>query len=187
MALKLTLAKRAAQIGPSINTRTEKHGEEDVPGLDIPLSGIMLTREELCVVLQDEAAFDSLFTTSRGSQHEPRFQNIKALQMDSKLEDAKVTLVLDDDAPLIFKPAKISKITLEPQIGGLTAMSCTVQGNPSDHLDVIGMLNSKCRVTILNAKMGEKPEGEPELPMEHKDQAERKPKGKNRTRADLDG
>ena len=32
MSLKLTLSKRPAQIGPSINTRTDKHGEEDVTG-----------------------------------------------------------------------------------------------------------------------------------------------------------
>ena len=34
----LSLNKRPARIGPSINTPTEKHGEEDVPACDIPIS-----------------------------------------------------------------------------------------------------------------------------------------------------
>jgi hypothetical protein len=40
----MNLTKRPAQIGPSINTRTEKHGEENVPGVDIQVSGLMLDK-----------------------------------------------------------------------------------------------------------------------------------------------
>ena len=38
----LSLTKRPAKIGPSINTRTQRHGDDDVPATDIPLSGILV-------------------------------------------------------------------------------------------------------------------------------------------------
>jgi hypothetical protein len=34
--LKFSISKRAAQIGGSINTRTERHGEDKSPGLGHP-------------------------------------------------------------------------------------------------------------------------------------------------------
>lgn len=197
MSLKLTLTKRAGQIGPSINTRTEKHGEEDVPGIDIPVGGIFLDEAELCEVLQNAGAHEALFTLERGSAAEPRFQNLKAFGITDKFQGAKVTITVDDKDPLILKPAKVSKIHLEPQIGGLTAMSCTIQGNPGDHTDVLEMLNAKCRISIVGGQMVEREKDQPELDLEHDSQADSdevpgpldRParKRKDRTRKDIDG
>src|SRR5882672_6593975 len=198
MSLKLTLTKRAGQIGPSINTRTEKHGEEDVPGIDIPVGGIFLDAEELNAVLQNEGAHEALYTLERGAAPEPRFQNLKPLGISDKFQGAKVTITVDDREPLILKPAKVSKIHLEPQIGGLTAMTCTIQGNPGDHTDVLEMLNAKCRISIVGGQVAEREREQPELDLEHDsqesdpdeilgplDKPKRKPK--KRTRADIDG
>ena len=57
----MKLKKRVAKIGPSINTRTEKHGEENVPAIDIPLSSIMLTGKELGRLLRQETAAEDWF------------------------------------------------------------------------------------------------------------------------------
>ena len=170
----LSLTKRRALVGPSINTRTEKHGAEDVPGVDIPLSDIFLDKDELCALLQDPEAHDALFTEARGEQLEPRFQTIQALVMDDKFVGAKVSIEVTtggEKTVLLLKPAKLAKLKLTPQVGGLTLMSCTVQGNPAGHTDVLALLNQKCRLSILNAELEEHAAPEPELPLEHQGQA----------------
>jgi hypothetical protein len=174
----MNLTKRPAQIGPSINTRTEKHGEEDVPGVDIPVSGLLLDKPELNALLQDPDAHDALYTDTRGKQLEPRFQTITPIGLLEKFVGAKVTITSFDGQTesLILKPAKIGKIRLEPQVGGLTQMSCTVQGNPPDHADMLALLNAKCRVSILNASLDIKAD-DPELDLEHKAQTDDGPPG----------
>ena len=57
----LTLPTRPAKIGGSINTRTEKHGDDDVAALDIPLE-FLLEPDELCAILKTEDAAARLFT-----------------------------------------------------------------------------------------------------------------------------
>jgi hypothetical protein len=174
----MNLTKRPGQIGPSINTRTEKHGEESVPGVDIPVSGLMLDKPELNALLQDVDAHDALYTDARGKQLEPRFQTIDPIALTDKFVGAKVTITSVDGETenLILKPAKIGKIRLEPQVGGLTLMSCTIQGNPPDHADMLALLNAKCRVSILNAALDVKAAAdEPELPLDHKGQGEGPP------------
>jgi hypothetical protein len=168
--VKFTFSKRPAQIGPSINTRTEKHGEENVPGVDIPVSGIFLTKEEINILLQDEDAYDALYTDTRSKQLEPRFMTIEPIRLSDKFTGARVTIAVNGE-DLVLKPAKISKISLAPQVGGLTLMSCTVQGNPSDHTDVLALLNLKCRIQILGAALEEPAPAEPELPLDHEGQA----------------
>ena len=171
MSLKLTLSKRPAQIGSSINTRTEKHGEEDVPGIDVPVTDIFLDADELGIILQTPAAHDCLFMGQGGGPDEPRFRDLAPLTIEGKLENAKVVISVDEHQ-LLLKPAQVKSIKLEPQVGGLTRMSCTVQGNPSANTDVLELLNAKCRIAITGASYAEKPEPDPELPLEHQNQGQ---------------
>lgn len=168
MSLKLTLSKRAGQIGPSVNTRTERHGEEAVPGIDIPVSGIFLDADELAIVLQDTEAHRSFFTKTRSSAPEPRFQYLAPQKIEGKLEGAKV-LIQVGDHQLLLKPAKVKSIELAFQVGGMTEMRCTIQGNPSSDTDVLELLNAKCRISITGAVREEKVE-DPELPLDHQGQ-----------------
>jgi hypothetical protein len=172
--MKFALTKRPAQIGPSINVRTEKHGEENVPAVDIPFTDIFLDKEEFNGLLQDEGAHDAFFTEERGKQIEPRFQGIAAISLSDKFTGARVTFTRNgaDAENIVLKPAKISKVKLEPQIGGLTLISFTVQGNPSDYTDVLGLLNCKCRIQVIGANLEEKAPESPELPMDHVSQGE---------------
>jgi hypothetical protein len=97
----MNLTKRPGQIGPSINTRTERHGEESVPGVDIPVSGLMLDKPELNALLQDVDAHDALYTDSRGKQLEPRFLTIDPIALTDKFE-CRVSIL---NASLDIKPA----------------------------------------------------------------------------------
>lgn len=129
----LSLNKRPARIGPSINTPTEKHGEEDVPACDIPIEGIMLEREELNALLDDPYAHDALFNhRSQGKVDEPIFRKFKALQFREKFEEGAVTFFVGMGAEKIeLKSVKLARVTLDPQVGGLTELSLSVQCNPS--------------------------------------------------------
>lgn len=172
--MKFQLTQRPAQIGPSINVRTEKHGEENVPAVDIPVTDIFLDKDEFNGLMQDEDAHDAFFTEDRGKQLEPRFQGIAAISLSDKFTGARVTIKRNgpDAENVVLKPAKISKVKLEPQVGGLTLVSFTVQGNPSDHTDVLSLLNSKCRIQVIGASLEEKAPDSPELPMDHVNQGE---------------
>lgn len=173
MSLKLTLSKRPGQLGPSINTRTEKHGEEDVPGIDIPVSAIYLNAEELGIVLEDPDAQECFYVGLTGkAAPEPRFMYARPLQLEGKLTEAKVQISVGDHQVLL-KPAKIKSISLEFRVGGLTEMSCVVQGNPSANTDVLELLNARCKISISGAvRQAEKAEPDPELDLGHQSGAE---------------
>lgn len=162
----LSLPKRPAVIGAAISTRTENHGDEKVPALTIPISNILLSREELGVILQDSEAWEALFTQTRSSQAEPRFLGIDPLNISDKFKDAKVTLTPDNtDEPLILKPATLSKMVIYLLTGGIAYMSCNVLGAPPPEMvvDVLSMLNRKCTLSILNGKLLDRHENQQEL------------------------
>lgn len=165
--MKLNLTKRQAKVGPSINTRTQRHGEEDVPGVDIPISGILLTPAELNTMLEDPSAHEHLFAKADadGAHIRPRWPVIGRFPIDRKFKDAKATIKVDD-IDCVMKPCKLDKIALELQEGGLTAMSCTVKGVPPEHLDVLGLLNRKCSIAIAGAQLDKKADNQGELPLE---------------------
>jgi len=171
----LSLTKRLGQIGPSINTRTEKHGEEGVPGIDIPVLEIFLSAEEFCQIMQDTEAHERMYIEKPGGAIEPCWPTLPPIELPDQYIGARVTIEPIEGAgeTLVMKPAKVSKIKLERQVGGLTRMKCTVQGNPPDHTDVLALLNKKCRVSIINASLDEpKADNQNNLPLDDKPQGE---------------
>lgn len=164
---KFSLTKRQAKVGPSINTRTQKHGDEDIPGMDVPISGILLTPGELNDMLDDPTAHEHLYAQAgSGNAHTaPRWPVIAEFPVDRKFKDAKATIKVDD-IECIMKPCTIDKIKLILQEGGLTAFSCTVKGAAPEHLDVLALLNRKCTISILNAQVAVKDTNQGELPLE---------------------
>jgi len=121
----LTLTERPCHIGNSINTRTEKHGDEDVPAADVPLTGLMLKAAELDKLLGD-GAHERLFVKGTSGALEPALADIGELKFAHKFADCQVTLEIEGETTT-FADVKVSKISLQPQVGGLTHMSCAVQ------------------------------------------------------------
>ena len=167
---KLSLTKRPAKIGGSVNTRTEKHGKEEVPGQDIPVSGIFLTAEELCAITDEESAAEGLFKME-GDQYVPRFLAVSRIPIDHKFENA--TVKISGGVPATtYKNGKIKSIWLTPVGGGLTEMSCTLQVNPENgNPSAQALINAKVSIT-LKAELEEEEEPDPELPLEHQTQGE---------------
>lgn len=108
----LTLTTRPCKIGPSINTRTEKHGDEDVTALDIPIESVMLEANELNVLLGEPHAHNALFNGGT-SPPEPLLRMIRALKLKDKFEDCTVTLLLGLNLERIeLANVKLAKVEL---------------------------------------------------------------------------
>lgn len=145
------LSKRPAKTGNQMPSRGEMHGEETVTALDVPLTDIMLDEAELGEILRQPRASSALFDDSNGTR-EPFLQNIKPIALNDKIEGATVTIthgVGNESIRLV--DVKLAKIKLEPCVGGMTAMSCTVQSTPDLNADVarlLGRMNSTVDVEI---------------------------------------
>jgi hypothetical protein len=160
----LTLSKRPGKIGSSINTRTERHGDDEKPALDIPVVAIPLTPEEVGNLLGDATSYDSLFTSTRSKFMEPRWLGVPYIPFAEKFKNAKVTINAGG-AKLVLKPATVQKIKLF-LIGDQVAMSCTISASPDAGVQVLEMLNLKCVISILNGAVQDKAENQGELGLE---------------------
>lgn len=163
---KLSLSKRPAKIGKSVNTRTEMHGKDEVPGQDIPLAGIVLNAEELAAVTDEETAAVGFFKMD-GDQYVPRIIALDPVTLSHKFENATVKMSGGGLPVTTYRNAKIKGITLEAQTGGMVLMSCTLQVNPENGDPSAQMLiNAKISVTI-KAELEEEEAADPELPLDH--------------------
>lgn len=145
----LTLDKRPARIGLSINTRTEKHGEESVPAMDIPLTGILLTKDEVNALLDDKHAWDSLYVERKGKPSEPMFaKTLKPFAHVGKWKGSAITLYVGMKPEMYELEGKLSRAKLTPQTGGLTALSITVQVTAEDAVPLIHFLDSAIDVEL---------------------------------------
>lgn len=156
----LTLSKRPAKIGVAINSRRELHGETPVTALDIPLGDIMLDAAELNAILREPHAHNVLFNESGvamgGRISEPVFKHISALALADKIEGATVTIVHGVEAiELRLAPVRLAKIKLQPQVGGLTAMTCTVQCTPDLNAGIAALLERLDTVVDVEIDCGE--------------------------------
>lgn len=166
---KLQLTKRPAKIGKSVNTRTEMHGQDEVPGQDIPISGIILSIEELRAVTDEESAGEGLFKME-GDQYVPRFMNLGPLAISHKFENATIKFS-GGVRPVTYKNGKIKSIYLTPVGGAMTEMSCTLQVNPQNgDPSAQELINAKVSVA-LKAELEEEEAEDPELPLEHQGSA----------------
>lgn len=135
--MSLSINKRWCRISTQISSQRQKHGDENVTALRIPVEQIMLTDRELNAILQEPHAHNALFDHKRAGKSpiKPMFEKrIKPLRLVDKLEGATVTIThghggLSEE----FKSgtATLSKIELEPKEGGLVAMSCTINCTPT--------------------------------------------------------
>jgi hypothetical protein len=165
---KLSLTKRPAKIGKSVNTRTEMHGQDEVPGQDIPIAGIVLNAEELCAVTDEETAATGFFKMD-GDQYVPRILALDPQTLSHKFSNATVKMSGGGLPVTTYCNAKIKGIVLEPHAGGMTLMSCTLQVNPENgNPSAQQLINAKISVTI-KAELEEDEADDPELPLDHQE------------------
>lgn len=161
-----TVKKRECKIGPSINTRTEKHGDNDVPAADVEIEGVMLDREELGELLGDNAAWCAFFNQT-GKLFEPLFAQL-AYALTHKFKDSNVVLYLGlAHEKLELAGVKLNRITLTPRTGGMTELTLQVQCTPD--AAQMGELhvhrNQHASIGIRFGKLDVKTKAQPELPI----------------------
>ncbi len=150
----LDVTKRPASV-MHINTRIEKHGESSVLAADIRVGGIHLEADELNALMDDKHAHASLFKAAngKGKAAEPMFRQLKSFELVDKFENCAAAIGLGlSDIEVEFEDVKIARVVLDPQVGGLTLMECTVQTEIEDTDDVARLLEhlqSEGSVAIL--------------------------------------
>lgn len=164
----LTISKRPCKIGGHMNARTEKHGDEDVPALDIALEGIMLMAQELNALLEDPMAHRHLFQTQNGKLHEPTFTKFKPFVLRDAYEGATVRIVVGlRNDEITLADCRLRRITLEPKTGGMTQLSLSVAARPDE--DVMAVLlrymGSDADVAISGATVAAKGGKQKDLPL----------------------
>lgn len=147
----LTLDLRPAKLGVNLNTRREKHGDDPVPAKDLRIKNILLTEAEINALFDAPDAWDRLYVhgvkaskTHSGAPPTPYWgKKLGALPVPGKWRESWVLVKFGlHEFEADFKVARLSKVKLEPQVGGLTAMSLTVSclkaniaGAQAEHLD----------------------------------------------------
>jgi hypothetical protein len=151
-----------------VNTRTEMHGQDEIPGQDIPLNGIVLNADELAAVTDEESAGTAFFKMD-GDQYVPRIAAADPTTLSHKFAGATVKISGGGLPVTTYHNAKIKGIVLEAQTGGMVLMSCTLQVNPNDG-DPSGqsLINKKISITI-KAELESDEADDPELPLDHQD------------------
>lgn len=164
---KLSITKRAGNIGGSIVNRTQMHGKkEKVPAISLPVLGIILTEDEFCAIMQDPSAYSCYFTNERSRVWEPRFPGIEPITLSDKFEGARATIKIEDaEDPLVLKPATIGGIVIVC-MGAQPIMKCMVSGVPDVHLQTLTFLNKRCTVSILNGALADRDEKQKDLPLD---------------------
>jgi hypothetical protein len=166
----LSLDKRPCKIGVSINTRRELHGEDPVPAMDIPLVSILLSKEELNTLLDEKNGWDLWFNERKGKPAEPILGGkLKPYAMLQKFKAASVALYVGLKPEMIELEGKLTKLKLEPQIGGLTALSLTVQATPEmvDAARLLEHLDALVDVSIEFGDADEEEDAQDELDLAH--------------------
>jgi len=121
----LSLKARSAQMGPTINDRTEMHGDEPTPALDLSISEFIVTQDELddqFQVNQPHRFFD------KAKPPTPYWPTLEPFVIAHKLEGVSVRLLLGiDQHEVHLLDCKLKGIVLTPLTGGLIALDFKVQ------------------------------------------------------------
>jgi hypothetical protein len=168
-----TLDKRLCKLD-GINVRSEMHGDDPVTAIDIHFSDVMLTSEELNHIIREPHASNVLFDDSGvgmgGRVKQPVFLHIKPLQLADKIEGCTVRITHGVEAKLMeFAGVRLSKVTLEPRVGGMTSMGVQVQSTPDldeRMSDLLALLNHNVELELDLGEFGKQQQLalEPEKP-----------------------
>jgi hypothetical protein len=146
----MILNRRPGRIGGGVNSRTQKHGEENIPAMDIPLVAIMLTQAELNELMNEPLTAVAWFNDRKDGLAEPLFKNVKHFSIIDTYESSSVTIGVGLKEQLFtLEDCKLVKIKLSPCVGGLTELKLTVQAKIDDtNTPLFEFLSNDCNVEI---------------------------------------
>jgi hypothetical protein len=170
------LNRRPAKIGSNISSRTERHGDDDVPAFDVPLEAIMLTQAELNALMQEPLTSIAWFNDRKDGLAEPLFKNIKHFSLTDKYEGCSVAIAVGLKERLFeLEDCKLVKLKLAPCVGGLTELKITVQAKIDEtNTALFEYLSKDCALEITFGSIDKKDAKQPELNLGVEAQAPKK-------------
>lgn len=176
----LSLEAKHCRMG-KISNNLEKHGEEYVTAFTIPISGVMLTKDELNEFMGDKHCHASWFETKRDVQQPMPWWGTESFGISGAYASDSLVIVVSGDRALEFeaeepeeegadvRPAcELSRITLTPQVGGLTEMAFALSVRPDlgkTNLMLQEHQHREVKLSILEASAKERAEKQAALPL----------------------
>jgi len=155
MPKKFKLPEMSCQLGSKFTSNGEGEGEKREDLVSFSLEGLMLNAKALDKILGADAAAH-LFIRKGDDAIQPRFgDDVNELKLVHRYVDSSVTLTLDDTTLTLAK-AKIMKVVLQPQIGGMTWMSCEIEAPAEGDVEAIRK-HTGHKISVQLA-FGQKPE-----------------------------
>jgi|ERR1700733_483884 len=186
----LQLDAKICRFG-KISNNLEKHGKEWVTAFTIPVSGLLLTKAELNKFMRDKYCHQSWFDTSQPGALAPMsWWGPEDFAVSQAFEADAVTIRVSGDRDLEFlaeegpgddeddgeddgeeskrAACEISRITLKPQVGGLTEMRFALSLRPDigkKNLMLQEHQHREVKITLVDGRVKAKRDKQPELPM----------------------
>jgi hypothetical protein len=181
----LNLTAKVCRLGKFSNN-TEYHGDHWEGAFTFPLTGLMLTKDELNTFLRDKYAHGCWFNT-RGSLAEPMpWWNGECFRVSGAFEAEGLELTVSGDRQLRFEAGEpdpdaeddlgrpacvLSRITLTPHVGGLTELAAHLTLHPGqgkDNLLLQEHQHREIKLTLQDARERSK-DKQQELPLQAPD------------------
>lgn len=166
----LNLTLRPAKIGNQITSNGQFHGDQPITAFIIPFSGVMLTPNELCVLLDEPLAYQALFLEKAGEVTQPLFKKkLKPWGLAGEFAFGTVKFIqLQTKDEITFTACTLKSLKIKPAAGGLTELSGSVHTVPT--LDAraasfLGQVNHDIEVEISAKPAAE----QQDLPLENRE------------------
>jgi hypothetical protein len=167
--MAMSLTKRGCKLSTHINARAEMDGEDPVPACDFTIHGMLLDGDELGELMNEPSIHNRWFNIKAKPVEPWGARKIAAYALCDKFEGAGVRLFLDGATSMTLKSCKLKNLRLEPQTGGLTNLSLTVQYRAS--ADEIAVLYTHQGLDISASlqfgRVAKSAKAQPQLPLDH--------------------
>jgi hypothetical protein len=165
----LELTSRPCKID-NVNLRVEKHGDDDMPAVDVRLSNIMLNKAEYIRLTGDAQAWNLLFEQERGGVVEPMQQYFEpARYLVAKWEECHSTIRFGmQKTEHEFENHRIKGAHVKGVVGGMVELTLTLQQSLEDTRIVAGLAEyqgKEAHVTITFGSISEVEKRQKKLPL----------------------
>jgi hypothetical protein len=148
----LRIEKRTASFGGNLNVRTGKHGDDDVIGVDVPVTMHVPAGRALANLLIGESADALLWRDNGHGELEPRYSGINAIGLSERIESVRVEVWprgLDSDS-IVLPAANLKSVRLSPLPGGVLELAFKLQSNPygDEHAALVDCLNRDVEIAL---------------------------------------
>jgi hypothetical protein len=161
----LSLSERAALFGTQVSFKVEKHGDDQVIGMDVKLSGIHVSDDEINVLMLEPRAYNVLYNEREGGKFiEPVFQGLEPFQRKERVKDVEIAFTIGS-TKLKYLGCTMKDVCLECETGGDAVLSFGLRCLPSMKSEVLRLIERagcEIRIAVHAPRFGEKADEVPE-------------------------